>query len=740
MCSGQLAVQAPRGAQTMPRVRTIERHVLKEGVAQQNWERVAGLRPTLLPQVSVRRQTFRGERWYLLSNDAAGVRHRVNDAAFQFIGRCDGRHTTAEIFHAIARLHGENALTQPEIVALMVQLEQRELLHSGHAMDADAMFQRGGPRARRQRYNLNPFAFRLALGDPSAWLARLDRVGAALLRPAWFWVWVAAALLALLVAGAHWDLLLAQGKRNLLSPRYLALAWILFPLIKGLHELGHALAVRRWGGEVHEFGIGLFLLVPAPYVDASAATAFTGRVERVVVGAAGIMVELTLGMLALALWLATQPGWVNDIAFAVMFITTVSTLLFNGNPLLRYDGYYVLCDAVDLPNLASRSGQYWGHWLRRFVLRAPSQLPAMAPGEPKWLFAYAPLSLIYRTALWVGLVLYAGSYWMVLGLLAALYMVFALLIRPLLAWARYSLAAAGQEADQKRVRHAMAIAASVVGLLLFALPLPLTTVAPAVVWLPDQAQVRPEVDGFVRALPVRDGETVHAGQLIAVLENPDVHTERDKLASRLQGLQADRYQLLLRDLTGAQNLAKEIEHVEAALKRAGERVTQLEIRAGVAGTLSLPRYADLPGMYVKRGAPIGYVLQNTEMRVRAGVEQDRADLVRNRTRGVEVRLADAVGTRLAASMGPDQPAATRQLPSPALGDRGGGPFVVDPADGEGVRALEPIFLYDVFLDKRLLERVGSRAWVRFDHGYEPLAFQLYRRTTQLFLKQFDPSN
>jgi putative peptide zinc metalloprotease protein len=319
-------------------------------------------------------------------------------------------------------------------------------------------------------------------------------------------------------------------------------------------------------------------------------------------------------------------------------------------------------------------------------------------------------------------------------------MVFALLFRPLLSWGRYALAAAGQEADKKRVRHAMAIAASVAGLLLFALPLPLTTVAPAVVWLPDQAQVRPDVDGFVRELPVRDGETVRAGQLIAVLENQEVRTERDKLASRLQGLQADRFQLLLRDLTGAQNLANEIEHVEAEFKRADERVSQLAVRAGVDGTLSLPRYADLPGMYVKRGAPIGYVLQSAEMRVRAGVDQDRADLVRNHTRGVEVRLADALGTRVAARMGTDQPAATRQLPSPALGDRGGGPFVVDPADSDGVRALEPVFLYDVFLNNRLLERVGARAWVRFDHGYEPLAFQLYRRATQLFLKQFDPSN
>ena len=705
-----------------------------------NWWRVANLRPSLLAQVSVRRLEVRGERWYLLSNDAAGVRHRVNDSAYQFIGRCDGRYSVQEIWNALVKLDGDDVVSQTEVIQLMVQLEQRELLQCEQTTDTDALFRVRGPRAKRKRYSLNPFAFRLALGDPASWLARLDPLGQALFRPAVFWLWLAVMVAAALVAGANWNLLHTYGQQHLLSPRYLALAWILFPLIKALHELGHALAVRRWGGEVHEFGIGLFLLIPAPYVDASAATAFIGRTERVVVGAAGIMVELALAAVALALWLATQPGVVHDIAFAVMFIGAVSTLFFNGNPLLRYDGYYVMCDAFDLPNLASRSGVYWGHLLRRVLLRTRTEAPALAPGEKKWLLAYAPLSTAYRLLLSISLVLFAGSYWLALGLLVAGYMGFAVLVRPLILWGRYTFTLAGQGPERARVRAAMVIAAGVAGVLLFVAPLPLSTVAPAVVWLPEQAQVRPEVDGFIKALPVRDGEAVAAGQVLALLENADLLTEREKIASRVQALQAERFQLLLRDPTAAQNLAEEIERTEAELKRADERVTQLEVRAGVAGTLSLPRYSDLPGTFVRRGAPIGYVLQSAEMRVRAAVDQDRAHLVRHRTRAVEVRLADAVNTRVPARLGTDVPAATRQLPSPALGERGGGPYPIDPADSDGVRSIEPVFLYDVFLGDRMLERVGGRAWVRFDHGSEPLAFQLYRRASQLFLKQFDPAS
>ena len=114
--------------------------------------------------------------------------------------------------------------------------------------------------------------------------------------------------------------------------------------------------------------------------------------------------------------------------------------------------------------------------------------------------------------------------------------------------------------------------------------------------------------------------------------------------------------------------------------------------------------------------------------------------MRHRTRGVEVRLADALDARVPGRLASAVPAATRQLPSAALGEAGGGPFAVDATDSERTRSLEPVFLYDVLLNDRRLERVGERAWVRFDHGFEPLAFQLYRRASQLFLKQFDPSN
>jgi len=333
------------------------------------WYRVAQLHPRLRPQVRTQRQNRRGQPWYLLSDTATGRQHLINDPAYQFIGRCDGRHDVQGVWDSVLATLGDAAPTQDEVIALLAQLNEHELLQCEHTPDTAVLFQRRTERRRRRRRAMvNPFAFRLPLGDPSSWLPRFDPLASLLFRPALLWVWLALVAVALLVPGANWSELQAEVRTQMLTPTCLALAWLVFPLVKALHELGHALAIRRWGGEVHEIGVALLVLVPAPYVDASASSGFARRSQRAAVAAAGIMVETTLAALALLLWLNVQPGLVRDVALVVMFIGGVSTLLFNGNPLLRFDAYYVLCDLLDLPNLATRSSAWWSYLVRRHLL------------------------------------------------------------------------------------------------------------------------------------------------------------------------------------------------------------------------------------------------------------------------------------------------------------------------------------------------------------------------------------
>jgi putative peptide zinc metalloprotease protein len=704
------------------------------------WYRVARLKPRLRLAVRVRRQPLRGKRWYLLCDDATGRQHLVNEAAYGFIGRCDGTHDVQTVWDAMLADRADSAPTQSEVLELLVRLDELDLLQCERSPDTDVLFRRRHQRRQqRRRSMINPFAFRLSLGDPSRWLPRLDPIAHALFRPVAFWLWLAAVVLAGCAAAASWDALIAHGRELLGGPRAMLLAWLCFPLMKALHELGHALAVRRWGGEVREIGIGLMLLVPAPYVDASAASAFGRRSQRAAVAAAGIAVETALSALALLVWVGAQPGAVRDVAFVVIAIGGFSTLVFNANPLLRFDGYHVMCDLLELPNLAARSAAWWDAALHRLLRWSDNDESIPGRGETKWLIVYAPLSFAYRVPLAVGVVWWLGSKAWLLGAAAALYLAVSMLLWPLVRFARQLLASASNAGQTVRASFALTLLAIVPGLVLFVLPMPLATVAPAVVWLPDKAQLRPQTEGFVAALPVADGSRVRAGDLLLVLDNPELSSERARLASRLEGLEADQLRLLWNDGATARNVAERAASVQVELARVDERLAALQVRAEVSGTLVMPRQADLLGTFARRGATLGHVLAPDQLRVRAAVAQDDADLVRQRTLHADVRLADMPQRLARAALSQDTPAASSTLPSAALGDRGGGPYPTDPSDTKGLHSLDPVFLVDLSLTDTSVVRAGARAWVRFDHGSEPLAQQLLRRATQLFLKHFDPS-
>ena len=713
------------------------------------WYRIARLRPRLRAQVRARRQHWRGQRWYLLSDEATGRQHRLSEAAYQFIGRCDGQRSVQEVWSALLESRPDDAPTQDEVLALLGQLDESGLLQSERASDADVLQRRRSERlAQRRRSLLNPLAFRLPLGDPSAWLQRLDPLARWLWQPALAWLWLLGVLLAVWAAAAEWPALRAHAAQRLDSPGFLLLMWLLYPGIKALHELGHALALRRWGAEVREVGLGLILLTPAPYVDAGAAAAFPRRGQRVAVSAAGIAVELALAAGALLLWLHTQSGWVHDGALAVMLIGVTSTLFFNGNPLLRFDGYHMLCDAANLANLAGRSGAWWRALLQRRLLGVAGEPPPHAPSERKWLVAYAPLSLAWRVGLTLALVDWLAATWIGLALAGLVYAFVALLLRPLQGWAREALQAAEPGAALARVRLRLGLVGLGALLLLCLLPLPQHRVVPAVAWLPEQAQLRNEVEGFVAELPLASGAPVRPGDVLLRLHNPQLQAERDRLAARLEGLTTEHYQQLLRDPAAALHLQLDLERSRAELARTDERLSQLTLRAQVAGRLELPQAADLPGRWLRQGERLGWVLSGGDLPLRAALPQ--ADAVRLRTLSVplsaplgaplsaplSVRLADDPGRIWPARLTGAVPAATRDLPSAVLGEAGGGPIPVAPAaPGEpALQALQPVLLLDLTVPGLPVQRVGTRAWVRLELGYAPLAQQLYRQASQVFLQ------
>lgn len=714
---------------------------MRESLFSPLWHRYAQQRPQLRSHVTVQPQQYRRQTWYLLTNTTNGNHYRINQVAYQFIGRCDGQHSIQAVWDALLDSLGDNAPTQDEIIHLLTELDQRDLLRYEVLPNIPGMFRRKKEKVKRQRQSaINPFAMKLSLWDPTPVLDRLERFSAWIFNLPVFLAWVIAVTCAVLTAITHWDELHTHFTAYMGTPRYLLLAWLSFPVIKALHELGHALAVRRWGGQVHETGITLFLLTPAPYVDASAASAFRRPLHRILVGAIGMMVELLLASVSLFVWFSSQTGITHDLAFVVMFVCGVSTLVFNGNPLLRFDAYYILCDIFDLPNLATRSRLYWDRLFKKLVLgtRHVTALDT-SPGELKWLLFYSPLSLLYTLIIVGYSTLWLGSQSFLIGVAGALFMIIGLILKPLFSLVSNTLASAPIGSARQHARRLIVSGLLLIIMLLLLLPVPFTTNAQGLIWLPDEARIRPETEGFIKEIRLHHGAPVEPGQLLVVLEDPALVAEHDKLKSQLDGMLADQFNAVFSDPNRAVDIGEKMQKLNAELQRLEQRMAGLMIRSQARGTLVIPQEYDLPDTFVKKGTQLAYILDKDAIKVRVAVPEPDAGLVRERLTGIEVRTADHPDEVLVGKLVSDTNNVTRELPSAALSDKNGGQYPTDPQDKDGMLTTEPLVMMDIVLPSTHLERVGVRATVRFDHGNEPLATQVYRRVRQLFLSYFNPS-
>jgi putative peptide zinc metalloprotease protein len=212
----------------------------------------------------------------------------------------------------------------------------------------------------------------------------------------------------------------------------------------------------------------------------------------------------------------------------------------------------------------------------------------------------------------------------------------------------------------------------------------------------------------------------------------------EALAARIRELEARYTEQQPKDLVKAEILKEELLYVAQSLARARERAAELAIRGRAIGTFVVPVADDLPGRFVRQGDLLGYVVELGRITVRTVVAQSDIDLVRYRTRQIHVRLAERVADSVPAAIARIVPGATEQLPTTALGSQGGGRIAVDPRDTQGVTAIQKLFQIDVELPAhaRVLN-VGGRAYVRFDHGWAPLAVQFYLEVRQIFLARFN---
>lgn len=719
------------------------------------WYRVAQLCPRLHPTVQTYRQAFRGRTYHVVRDASNNQFFRLDDAGYHFIALLDGRRTVADVWDICNEQLGDRAPTQGEAIQLLGQLYGANLLQADLTPDAQSMFERY--RERRQRemgsFFMNLLFVKIPLFDPDyildAWLPAVR----------WLFSWVGLALwLGLMVVGGYcligqWDELV-NGASNVLAPSNLLLLSIAFWMIKGLHEFGHGFACKAFGkdtgtgGEVHTMGLMLLVLMPVPYVDASSASAFRSKWQKAVVGAGGMFVELAVAAVAAVVWANTSASGsaftnaVHGLAYNVIFIASVSTLLFNGNPLLRYDGYYVLSDLLEMPNLAQRSREYLYYLVKRYIFGVRhAKSSARTRGERFWFFFYAVASMLYRVWISIHIFLFVAGQLFFLGILLACGAVIGWLVVPTGKFIRYVLTHPELARVRPRAVGCTGAVAMMLVILVGMIPMPDRVRATGVIEPRDLAFVHVEVGGFVdHVLPT--GALVTAGQTVLLsAHSAELSARHTELLAAIDQARMEHRHEVARDEAKARILAQEVVVLRKQLRYVRDQIESMTIHSTINGRWVAPELDRYLGAYVGEGERVGLVASDGDLIVRVVADQTIGPRIGSELSSeaqVEARLRGRPDMGFSSRVERVLPAGEEVLPSAALGYMGGGDVETRRDDPHGMKAANPFF--EVVLRPEVGDglrlQAGQRVVVRFSFDHRPWAVQWVRALRQLFQKRF----
>ena len=707
----------------------------------QSWPRVNRLTPKLRPHVQITRQLFRGEPWHVVQDPVSNNFFRLNPVAHYFVGLLDGKRTVDEAWRLTLDRHGDAAPTQNEVIGLLGQLNQSNLLRVDMPPDAQPLLE----RARRRRLKfwggqaMSILFMRFPFYNPDRMLTRL----APLVRPLLnVWVLVAWFVWMIFCASAFLPELgrFVGDVNSVLLPRNWAWMVVLFILVKALHELGHGMVVKRFGGAVPEFGIMMLVLFPAPFVDASSSWAFGDRWKRLLVGGAGMMFELALAGAAALVWLEAENGTlVQQLSYNVVFLASVTTILFNANPLLRFDGYYMLSDLLDIPNLYERATRQMKWLIQRYAYGITSiQAVSTDHGERATLTVYGITSQIYRVLILTGIILFISSQLLTAGIALALWSFIAWALVPLGKFIHWM--ATGPVLTEHRLRAVCVT----VGFLLAVwigigmIPADQHRRAEGIIQSGTRADVAMLTDGFVQRVNVESGQAVTKGQVICVADNRELRATKDQLEAQMRALIAEARKGLAQDRTNMDMARAKLQAVWLELRRINQRLAELTVRSPQAGTVVGGFLKQLEGQYVKRGQVICRVLDLEDLHVTALVDQaQNATQFFHEIDEVELRTAGVVETVLPSEVIKVFDGARATAPEP-LTTRAGGKIPMASDDPDGKRTLRPQFELWLALpdtdvrDEPILAMPGQRVYVRFTLAdRRPLIQQWIRKLRQV---------
>lgn len=558
------------------------------------------------PDLKARRQRYQG-RIYWVVKDPVGLQYyRFEEEEFAILQMLDGQSSLEDIAERFEAEFPPQTIRVEELQNFIGMLHRSGLVLSDATGQGVQLKQRRDERRRKEIISSisNILSFRMRGFDPERILNGLYPW------VSWFFT-VPAMIVCLLLSLAALTLVVVQfdefqSRLPSFNSFFAAQNWLLIAAVLGctkvLHEFGHGMSCKHFGGECHEMGVMFLVLTPCLYCNVSDSWMLPNRWHRAAIGAAGMYVEVVLASICTFIWWFSEPGFLNYLCLNVMFVSSVSTILFNANPLLRYDGYYILSDILEIPNLRQKASTILNRKLGSWCLGLEEPEDPFLPKRHQGLFAlYTVASAVYRWVVTFSILFFLNKVFepyglKVIGQMLALASLWGLLVMPL--WKMYKFfAIPGRLGKVKKARMyttlgLLAAAASA----LFLIPLPASVHCHFELQPRGAASVYVEVEGTLREILVEPGQQVEAGQVLARLENIDLEIEIAQLRGQKNAVEAELNSLRhlrFQDDSATMQLdviTKRFQAVSEQLDQKLRDFKRLELTAPTAGVIIPPPY------------------------------------------------------------------------------------------------------------------------------------------------------
>ncbi|ETR70268.1 MAG: M50 family peptidase [Candidatus Magnetoglobus multicellularis str. Araruama] len=713
----------------------------KKRTFSESWHRVANLRISLLPTVAMRKQFFRNDDWYVLNNPFNNQFFRLRPEAYAFIARLSAWRTVEDVWFECLERFPDKAPGQEDVVQLLTQLYNANLLYFHTRPDTAQIFERYKQRRQKEMQSrlLSILFMRLPLFDPDNLLKRFHPLWRLIVNPLGGLVWLFVVIGAIKVCIDNSAEAFNQ-MQGILAPGNLIYLYAALVIIKSLHEFAHAVVCRRFGGEVHVLGIMLLVFTPLPYMDATSSWTFRNRWHRILVSAAGILMEIFIAALAVFAWANTGHGILHALFYNIMFIASVSTLLFNANPLLRFDGYYILSDLLDIPNLHTRAKEYLNYLIERYAFGCNElESPVNRFNESISLSLFGILSFIYRMLIFAGIILFVADKFLMLGLIMALIGIVSWGVVPLFKFVSYLISSPKLQKNRVRVLAVTGMTASVVISLILFIPFTDSLQAPGIVEARHFQKIYSDHPGYVKQILKPGGTYIKTGDVLMRLDNRDISF--DLANAKLQHKET---LIMIKQARNVRSvdlkpLLKRLEKVESNIADLKGRMESLVIYSKHDGIWQPSTDAKFVGRWIPRGGYLGEVINPKQFVFSAAVPQkEAARLFQGDLQEMSVRIKGQAQQDICVTNYQIIPFEQTRLPSMAIGWSGGGQVATSLQDSTGLETREPFFLIIASLkdSTQKLFFHGRSGRINMVLPPKPLYFQFYRSLKQLFQKRY----